>query len=288
MWLIPLILMAEPSAGETFHLQQNPVYEELRESGVAVTSDKQIKLPEPYMQDGLDADAQRKLVEKLGGRRYRWDLLTRNSTVAPQIIQLSDETLPETDTKVRRLDVYFVAYGDLKAISKSKNLTEPSNDGGQEWKPLTADDLTKETFDKLDSEHETFGWISNDLIDRVRVSGVLHTHWSLTDHSLIASAVLDPRFDRGEKLPNIWQPLTRGRKGWEAGESSPYSGAGGYTKITKLEKPDGALFVESHLVFAEPYGWFKGTNLLSSKLPAVVQNEVRSTRREILQASRSK
>lgn len=288
MWLIPLILLAQPNSGESPHLKRNPVLEALRESGVAVTSEKRIPLTEPYMEDGLDAEAQRKLIEKLGGRRYRWDLLTRKSTVAPQIIQLAEDTLPKTDTTVRTLNVYFVAYGDLDAISKSKSLTEPDNKSGQEWKPLQGDALPKDLSAELDSEHESYGWISNDLIDRVRVTGVLHTYWSLTDDSLIAAAILDPRFDRADKYPNIWQPLTRGREGWEAGEASPYSGAGGYTKVTKLKEPEGALFVESHLIFAEPYGWFKGTNLLSSKLPVVVQNEVRATRRDMLQASEGK
>lgn len=288
MWLIPLILLAQPNLGESPHLKRNPVFEELRELGVAVTGDERIKLPTPYMTDGLDAAAQRKLIEKLGGRRYRWELLTRKSTVAPQIIQLSDRTLSKTDTKVRTLHVYFVAYGDLDAIAGAESLTQPSNGGGQKWKPLKTDDLPKTTSTKLDSKHESFGWVSNDLIDRVRVSGVLHTYWSQTDNSLIAAANLDPQFDGNDKFPNIWQPLTRGRSGWEAGDASPYSGAGGYTKITKLEKPDGALFVESHLIFAEPFGWFHGTNLLSSKLPAVVQNEVRTTRREMLQAGQAK
>ena len=35
-------------------------------------------------------------------------------------------------------------------------------------------------------------------------------------------------------------------------------------------------------VFAEPTGWFEGANLLRSKLPLVVQNNVRNMRREWL------
>lgn len=288
MWLIPLILLADPNPSESAHLQHNPVYANLRETGVAVAANERIKLPEPYMKDGLDAAAQRKLIEELGGRRYRWELLTRNTPVAPQIIQLSQQKLQGNKTTVRSLDVYFVAYGDLDAITETKNLTQPSNKGGQEWKPLTADDLPKDKFGEPDPKHESYGWISYDLIDRVRVSGVLHTYSSQTDDSVIGTAILDPRFDQADKYPNTWQPLTRAPGGWKAGKSSPYSGAGGYTKITKLEKPEGALFVESHLIFAEPFEWFDGRNLLSSKLPAVVQYEVRSTRREMLQASQEK
>ena len=47
-----------------------------------------------------------------------------------------------------------------------------------------------------------------------------------------------------------------------------------------VAEPTGALFVEQHIIFAEPTGWFDGANLLRSKLPNVVQNAVRTTRRE--------
>ena len=40
------------------------------------------------------------------------------------------------------------------------------------------------------------------------------------------------------------------------------------------------MFCEQHVIFAEPTGWFDGANLLRSKLPAAVQNNVRTMRRE--------
>ena len=57
-------------------------------------------------------------------------------------------------------------------------------------------------------------------------------------------------------------------------------GAGMYFKITKLAAPEGALFIEQHVMFAEPAGWFGGANLLRSKLPIAVQDNVRTMRRE--------
>jgi len=47
-----------------------------------------------------------------------------------------------------------------------------------------------------------------------------------------------------------------------------------------MAEPAGALFVEQHIVFAEPTGWFGGAKLLRSKLPPVVQYAVRTTRQE--------
>jgi len=57
-------------------------------------------------------------------------------------------------------------------------------------------------------------------------------------------------------------------------------------KVTKLAEPAGALFVEQHLIFAEPVDWFDGANLLRSKLPLVVQDRVRSIRRQWAKGSR--
>jgi hypothetical protein len=52
-------------------------------------------------------------------------------------------------------------------------------------------------------------------------------------------------------------------------------------KATRLAAPAGALFVEYHVVFLEPQGWFRGTNLLRSKLPIVAQDLVRKFRRRM-------
>jgi hypothetical protein len=53
-------------------------------------------------------------------------------------------------------------------------------------------------------------------------------------------------------------------------------------KLTRLREPAGAVFVEGHVIFAEPKGWFDGENVLRSKLPLGVQNQVRALRREFL------
>ena len=64
-------------------------------------------------------------------------------------------------------------------------------------------------------------------------------------------------------------------------DALPYSGAGGYLKITRLHEPKGALFIEYHLIYSEPQGWFSGADPLTTKLPAIIQAEVRTFRREL-------
>ena len=285
MWLLPLLFFAQAAPADSPHLDKNPVYQELRKSGISVTQAKSFPIQEPYLADGLDQAAQRKLIEKLGGRKYRFEELTRNTTVAPQILEIKEEKVPDGDTKARIVHVYFVAYGDLEALAKGGKVGQPDSDADKQWKPLAAEDLAGKNVKIDDPNRESYGYFMNDLIDQVRLSGVLRTYWSQTEESLIAAAMLDPRFDDDPDYPNRWQPLTGRGNNLKAGEASPYHGAGGYTKITKLKSPIGALFIESHLIFAEPHGWFDGQNLLGSKLPAVLQHEVRTGRADIKKAT---
>jgi hypothetical protein len=67
----------------------------------------------------------------------------------------------------------------------------------------------------------------------------------------------------------------------EVGDSHPYTGSGSYLKATKLQEPPGSIFVEYHIVFHEPTEWFNGATVLRSKLPILVQDEVRKFRRRL-------
>ncbi|HTU21721.1 MAG TPA: hypothetical protein VMG10_27030 [Gemmataceae bacterium] len=48
-----------------------------------------------------------------------------------------------------------------------------------------------------------------------------------------------------------------------------------------MHEPKGALFIEYHLIYSEPQGWFSGADPLTTKLPAIIQAEVRTFRREL-------
>jgi hypothetical protein len=52
-------------------------------------------------------------------------------------------------------------------------------------------------------------------------------------------------------------------------------------KITRLHEPKGALFIEYHLIYTEPKGWFNGADPLTTKVPAIIQSEVRTFRQEL-------
>ena len=67
-----------------------------------------------------------------------------------------------------------------------------------------------------------------------------------------------------------------------------FTRAGGYAKITRLKQPADAAFIECHLIYEEPYGWFDGVNLVKQKVPVMVQEKVRTFRRKLRVASQEK
>ena len=118
------------------------------------------------------------------------------------------------------------------------------------------------------------------LFNRVRICATMQAIQTRSADSLVLAAMLDPRFAADEQFPNCWRPISRDDNGRQhIGAAQPYRTAGWYCKATQLHEPAGALFVEFHVLFDEPVGWFNGANLLRSKLPMVVQEGVRKFRR---------
>jgi hypothetical protein len=266
------------------HEEQNPVYQDLLAAGVTA-GEQSRKLPAPTLPDGLSAQAQVDAIKTLGGARYSFDRLTRKSVVAPQIIRVPDASA-EAKTPLRTVDVWFVAHAELDDVADEeflgKLLTTNQSDGAST--ELTPEQLSACGIApaSVDPEHEGYDHIAYTLLDKVRISATGRSFWSRTDDSIVAAVKVDPRFSGDAKLPNRWTlvdnpdaPLT------------PYEGMGFYAKITRMKEPSGALFIEFHLVFAEPVEWFRGTNQLGAKLPAVVQSQVREARRQMMLAVKS-
>jgi hypothetical protein len=288
MSILPLLLLTVLSA-DTEHGQLNPVYHELRENGLSIGPNEPLRLPAPAMADGLTAQQQQAVIERIGGRRYSAEQLLRPSVVAPFVMQMRDVHYPDADLRARVLSVHFVAHADLDTLAESGELAGPGENGDDEWQFLTEESLRKRGIELEDDAREAYLHAVRNVQNRVQVSVTIHTFWSRTDDSILLANRLDPRFVEDREFPNQWRPLTRDPAGrLQAGAPQPYDGVGGYTKITRLAEPQGALFIESHMIFAEPDGWFDGTNLLGSKMPAIVQHEVRSARRDLLRMMQTK
>lgn len=272
LFLALLVAGAEPDAA-------NPLYKALLDPGLAVGGDARVKLPAPTMPDGLDAAKQKAVVQKLIGTDYAYEEFTRNSVVAPFKMVIRDEKSGDDKLPVRGVDVWFVAHGDFSALDDEKFLDRLLNSGrgaGGKSAEIPADELAKRkiAIPPEFAKREHFGRVEFDFLDKVRLTATGRTVWSKSADSLVAAAEVDPRFE------NAWQSVTKDGDGVKLGQATAYSGVGLYVKLTKLAEPAGAVFVEQHVVFTEPTGWFGGANLLRSKLPPAMTKTVRSMRAE--------
>ena len=270
------------------HKSANPVYAGLQDDGIAIGETK-VKLAAPTMQDGLPAAQQRAIISEVGGNAYDFNALTRKSTVAPHVMATPE--LVEEGARYRKVDFYFVTYGKLSALTDEavlQRMLDPNKEEGD------GDGITPEKLAAYDikidpdqADHDGYGHVNFVLEKKVDLSLTGRAFWSQTDESIVATMLVDPRFDGDGELANAWRPMSRNESGQlTSGEAQPYTGMGMYMKVTKLKDVDDGLFVECHIVFSEPEAWFDGRNYLASKLPPVISKQVRTMRGELSKASK--
>ena len=193
------------------------------------------------------------------------------------------------------MDFYFVAFGDFKVLTSDKFLDTllKTGQGSPEKRRATGGYFTETElgFRKINLTHapgveEGVYFTTANLLDRVKLSATRYATITRSPGWIIAAGRVDPRFDHDPQHPNQWREITTDENGEShLGSPHPYDNAGFYLKATQLAQPAGAIFIEYHLVFDEPLGWFGGVNLLRSKLPLAIQNQVRELRRKLAAAS---
>jgi hypothetical protein len=120
------------------------------------------------------------------------------------------------------------------------------------------------------------------LFERVQVSATRFSMLTRGKNSVLAAGKIDPRFDKDVDYPNEWRQLVRdAQANIKPGRAHPFTHAGGYAKITRLKDTADAVFIEFHLIYEEPYGWFDGINLVRQKIPVMVQEKIRTFRRKL-------
>ena len=272
----------------------NPVLRELLEKGVSMSDGKAYKLPPPSMGEGLSAAEQKAVIEKIGKLKgFSFADLTDNRTAAPIVLVI--RPLKESDDEssaVRSIDFWFVAHGKwevleskefLDNISKAKD-GENKNEVVSKTGFLTDTEMKKRGL-KLDSTPERemkFVYTTFSLFDQVELSATRLAVATRAKTSLLGAAKMDSRFLADAEYPNRWRPIERDANAEIAyGKPQPYTGGGAYAKITKLLDPAETIFVECHVVYEEPYGWFQGGEMLNAKLPVIVKSRVRAFRSKL-------
>ncbi len=207
------------------------------------------------------------------------------------VLQMQEKDVPgnqPTDSIGRRIDMYFVAQGDLATVKNQgfmrQQIEKGQKAGRGEGKFLINDELKQRNLTVIDNDklRERYVYMKVPLFNQVMVSGTGHGMQTNGADSALVAYMLDSRFADDPQYPNHWQPGNRDQLGnvkW--GPPQPYSGAGGYVKVTALKGPQPRVFVEYHLVFDEPHGWFGGKATLVADLPIQYQSDIRSFRKNL-------
>lgn len=268
----------------------NAVYDALVGPGVKVTPQETLQLPKPALDDGMAPAQQRHVIETLIGGKYDWETFTRKSVVSPFVLRMS-EGAAESGPIVRKVDLYFVAFGAFDSLKREDYLNKQLNLAGSndqtessgQAKMITADELRKRNLPTGTNPGDP-RWlaVTSTLLGKVRISLTTQNIKTEGKDSILIASVADPRFANDAEYPNSWRSLTVDDAGKrQTGPPEPYVGLGSYAKATRLAEPAGAIFMEYHVAFVEPHDWFHGTNLLRSKLPIVAHEMVRKFRRNL-------
>jgi hypothetical protein len=235
--------------------------------------------------------------------------------------QSSEKGAKPEDSIGRRIDLYFVAQGKLETVAsdgfvKKQIKQEKEGDKAGETDAAKKNDAAKDADQEPDAKQpekkkqaengkvefytpaelktrklaeqdtnnlkERFAHGVLNLLDKVQVIGNGDAIETRTPESLIIAFKIDRRFDKDAKYPNQYQLIKAVGPPLALGDAKLYTGFGAYAKITKLQGSDNKIFVEYHLVYDEPYEWFKGTTELISKLDTSYKENISKFRRNIL------
>ncbi len=294
--ILATLLFNSPLSAEDPHLQRNPVFSILLKEGIqSLSADATYELPAPKFNDEQNATEQELVLLELLSDDLR-PRFFRDSVVAPHVIKLGEQAEP-AGGHVRYADFLFAVYADLDEVMEvdlwerlgqsaaaddaDENRGSDSSDSTQ-GHVLTTEELAIRQITPLDEDdrREAYAFGENRVLKRVDIAATSRTCWSKTERSVVAAFIVDARFQDDAQYANRWWPLVRNDAGdLSRGKPHPYRGSGGYIRLTRLIEPVGCLIAEGHVAFAEPDGWFGGANLLASKLPTIVQSEIRRIRK---------
>lgn len=283
--LTAVVVLLLAGRGLSAHAADNPIYDELTKQGISDGTTAE-KLAPPVMASGLDAAAQRKVIDSIAEPGKGYEELVRRSVNAPFILKIN-----EGKGTLKRVDAYFIVYGKLDKLLedgfRKVGKKGPANPPKEEALKADAIPLDEKTLAargiKTVGDNENVVHSYAPIFDRIRLYATLRSFDVRDDDAVLLAAKIDERFNKDEKYPNYWQSLTRNDAGDLKVDATkhPYSAAGAYAKATQLKEPQDAIFVEYHLVFNEPQGWFNGARLLTSKLPIAAQQNIRKLRQQL-------
>lgn len=246
-----------------------------------------VKLPEPSLRNTLSADEQRKAIEQVYGDS-EIDRFLKKSVVSPFELKISSVGKMADGGQIQQLDLWFVAHGKLADIKERKLFEElaiPSkkkaNGPVEEARALTDEEVKERKLKSgkiEDGSQVSYGLLKTVVLEKAYLTLMTYSQGESSDDELTMAFQNDAGLKDDNYCPTRWYKLSNELV---LGDRFDYTVAAAYAKATRLKFDEEAILVEIHLVFAEPYGWFEGRNLLRSKLPPLLQDAVRTFRRKL-------
>lgn len=274
---LPLVVSAAGPEAQTGPAR-NALYRVVQQEGVRLGGARFV-LPEPRMQDGMTADAERAALRSVAGSDRAAAELARESVSAPIVLKLRD-TKAESGV-VRAADLWFVVHAGLDRIDPDRATEARTVEAGNMRivsVPLSERDVARAGGDPGEGR-----WVhmTGRLLDRIHVEATDMTASTRTENSWLIASRTDPRFADDAEHPNRWHTVAREGGRESAGKDRPFPGGVSYVQISRLATVPGALFVEAHFAFFEPDAWFDGAPILRSKIGVVAQDRIRGLRRDL-------
>lgn len=280
------------SLGSRVAVCQNPLLNELISQGMVFSADTQAAvLPPPFLKQGMNAEQQRAGLALAFGER-NVDRMMKKSFVSPFEFSIKELTKRTDQGTVQLINLMFVAHGKLEDIEDRHLFDElaiPAKRGfdgpKEEARALTAEELASRNLvngENADGSKTSYGVLKMYLIDKVYVTGLTSSCGASSKESLSIAFKIAPTLSDDAVVPARWSSVTESKDGKIIlGEPQKYVGVAGYATATQLQTAESAVFVEIHVAFSEPHGWFDGRNALRSKLPPLLQDAVRTFRRKL-------
>ncbi len=281
-------LMADGPEIEPVHAK-NDVFSYVLQQGLEVGG-KRILLPRPRFYDGQEGGAQKNILIELAESEEQLNEMLDNSPRAPNIFR-KDEIQAKADSPVIRVaDLWFVVYADLKQFDAASQVARI--DG----RKVESGDIKYECHLLKDADVRAVGitlgpepagqktWFTQvlgELPNKVKFEVTERGVATQTLESVVIATRTDPAFAKAKRPSNFWR-MARDGQGAEGGEiSRPYHGGISYAKVSRLAIRPGALIVEMHGAWVEPYEWYEGGGALSTKLKRGADEGIKKLREEL-------
>lgn len=238
----------------------------LLKQGVTIPGFGPYRLPKPIVDPDMDEASLEKALEMAAGT-VPLQLFKKGGRFSPITLRVEPVSNQARTTVGHHVRLYFVMQADLAAVVKKNVFLELFGGTAAGFKPLDAKQLKERMIAPLAVKglSEQYGAIRLPFPQFRAINGIARTVKSGDGKSAYLALILDERFAKDKEFPCFW------RRGNVMGD---YSGLGGYVFIMELPEPKGMLYVEMHCVLHEPREWFQGVQVLRSKLPIVIRDNV--------------